>query len=67
MVIVYRNIYRQRCRLVVYFRFSCLNFDDHFEDQNFTTKHFCCVCIENRAILTFYESLNQNELLINEP
>ena len=47
-----------------YFRFSCWNLDDHFEGQNFKTKEICCVCIENRAMLKFSESLNPKEPFI---
>ena len=64
MVIIYRNIYRQKCRIFVNFRFSCLNFDDHFEGQNFKTKQICCTCIESRATLKISESLNSKELFI---
>ena len=64
MVIIYHNIYRRNCRIFVNFRFSCSNFDDHFEGQNFKTKQICCVCIESRAMLKFTESLNQKEPFI---
>ena len=57
MVIIYRHIYRRKCRIFVNFRFSCRNFDDHFEGQNFKTKKICCECIESRV----YENLNKKE------
>ena len=34
MVIIYRNIYRRKCRIFVNFRFHA----DHFEGQNLKTK-----------------------------
>ena len=58
MVIIYQNINRQKCRIFINFRFSCWNFDDHFEGQNFRQKKICWVCIESRAMLKFSESLN---------
>ena len=64
MVIIYRKIYRRKCHIFVNFRFSCLNFDDHFEGQNFQTETICCVCIESRAMLKFSESLNPKEPFI---
>ena len=64
MVIIYRNIYRLKCQIFVNFRFLCRNFDDRFEDQNFKTKKNCCVCIDNRAMVKFSESLNPKEPFI---
>ena len=64
MVIIYSNICRQKCRIFVNFRFSCQNFDDHFEGQNFKTKQICCMCIESKAMLKFSESLNPKEQFI---
>ena len=64
MVIIYRNIYHRKCRIFVNFRFSCWNFDDNFEGQNFKTKTFCCVCIESRAMLKFSERLIPKESFI---
>ena len=65
MVIIYRNIYRRKCRIFCNFRFSCRNFDDQFEGQNFEKK-ICWVCIENRAILDFSESLHPKEPFIKK-
>ena len=39
MIIIYRNMYRRKSRIFVNFRFSCRNFHDHFEGQNFKTKN----------------------------
>ena len=64
MVIIYRNIYRQKRVIFVNFRFSYWNFDDHFEGQNFKAKIICCECIESRAMLKFSESLNPKEPFI---
>ena len=64
MVIIYCNIYCRKSRIFVNFRFSCSNFDDHFEGQNFKTKTICCVCIESRAMLKFSESLKPKEPFI---
>ena len=64
MLIIYPNIYRRKCRIFVNFRFSCLNFENIFEGQNFKTKKFCCVCIESIAMLKFSESLNPKETFI---
>ena len=58
MLIIYCDIYRRKCRTVVYFRFACSNFDGHFKGQD---TFFQLMCIERSAILQFSEILNPKE------
>ena len=64
MLIIYCNIYRQKCRIFVNFRFHAETLMTFLKVKTSRQKKICCVCIESRAMLKFSESLNPKEPFI---